>query len=194
MLDKLPNLSVFPLLSSVISGKLFKLSVLSVLSWVIIGKLPDLSVFPHLCCDLWKVAKSLCASTFELCDLKQVAGLLCASTSELCHLTLVASTLCFYFWAMILGQLPKLSVNENHNHRKLTKLITRTTALSISMELWDMPCRATQDGWVIVESSVKTWSLEKEMVNHISILALRTPWTVWKGKKIWHWKMNSTGQ
>jgi len=26
---------------------------------------------------------------------------------------------------------------------------------------------------------------------HFSFLALRTPWTVWKGKKIWHWKMNS---
>ena len=24
------------------------------------------------------------------------------------------------------------------------------------------------------------------MANHFSILALRTPWTVWKGKKIWH--------
>ena len=36
--------------------------------------------------------------------------------------------------------------------------------------------------------------LEKEMENHSSILALRTPWTVWKGKKIWHWKMNPTGQ
>ena len=30
--------------------------------------------------------------------------------------------------------------------------------------------------------------LEKGMANHISILALRTPWTVWKGKKIGHWK------
>ena len=29
--------------------------------------------------------------------------------------------------------------------------------------------------------------------NHFSILALRTPWAVWKGKKIWHWKMNSLG-
>ena len=28
------------------------------------------------------------------------------------------------------------------------------------------------------------------MANHFSILALRTPWTVWKGKKIGHWKMN----
>ena len=35
--------------------------------------------------------------------------------------------------------------------------------------------------------------LKKEMANHFSILALRTPWTVWKGKKIGHWKMNSPG-
>ena len=48
--------------------------------------------------------------------------------------------------------------NENHNYRKLTKLITRTTALSNSMRPWTMPCRATQEGWVIVESSGKTWS------------------------------------
>ena len=48
---------------------------------------------------------------------------------------------------------------ENHNHRKLTNLITWTTAWSNSMKLWAMPCRATQDGWVIVESSDKTWSI-----------------------------------
>ena len=48
--------------------------------------------------------------------------------------------------------------NENHNHRKLTKLITWTTALSNSVKLWAMPCRATQDGQVVVESSDKTWS------------------------------------
>ena len=35
--------------------------------------------------------------------------------------------------------------------------------------------------------------LEKGMANHFSILALRTPWRVWKGKKIGHWKMNSLG-
>ena len=27
-----------------------------------------------------------------------------------------------------------------------------------SMKLWVMPCRGTQDGWIIVESSDKTWS------------------------------------
>ena len=35
---------------------------------------------------------------------------------------------------------------ENHNHRKLTNLITWTTAFSNSVELWAMPCRDTQDG------------------------------------------------
>ena len=45
--------------------------------------------------------------------------------------------------------------NENHNHRKLIKLITWTTALSNSMKLWAMPWRATQDGWVMVRSTDK---------------------------------------
>ena len=35
--------------------------------------------------------------------------------------------------------------NENHNHRKLIKLITWTTALSNSMKLWAMPSRVTQE-------------------------------------------------
>ena len=47
---------------------------------------------------------------------------------------------------------------ENHNHRKLTNLITWTTALANSMKLWAVLCRATQDGWVVVESSDKAWS------------------------------------
>ena len=40
----------------------------------------------------------------------------------------------------------------------------------------------------------KCGPLEKGMASNFSILALRTPWTVWKGKKIGHWKMNSPGQ
>ena len=40
----------------------------------------------------------------------------------------------------------------------------------------------------------KCGPLEKGMANHFSILSLRTPWTVWKSKNIWHWKMNSPGQ
>ena len=63
-----------------------------------------------------------------------------------------------------------------------------------SMKLQAMPCRATQDGWVMVESSAKTWSIGEGNGNHFNILAWRTPWAVWKGKKIGHWKMNSPGQ
>ena len=48
----------------------------------------------------------------------------------------------------------------------------------------------TMDGswWRVL---TKCGPLEKRIANHFSILALRTPWTVWKAKKIWHWKMNS---
>ena len=46
-----------------------------------------------------------------------------------------------------------------------------------------MLCRVPQvDGswWRVL---TKCDPLEKGMANHLSILALRTPWTVWKGKK-----------
>ena len=45
--------------------------------------------------------------------------------------------------------------NEKQNHRKLTNLTTWTTALSNSMKLRVMLCRATQDGRVMVDSSKK---------------------------------------
>ena len=36
--------------------------------------------------------------------------------------------------------------------------------------------------------------VEKRMANHFSILTLRIPWTVWKGKKTGHSKMNCPGR
>ena len=88
------------------------------------------------------------------------------------------------FWKM--KMLPVLTSGivrtENHIHRKLTNLTTWTTDLSNSMKLWANQCRATQDGWVMVEHSGKTWSTREGNANHFSILALGTPWTVWKGK------------
>ena len=74
--------------------------------------------------------------------------------------------------------------NENHNHRKLIKLIIWTTTLSNSMKLWAMLWRANQDRRVMVERSDKTWLTGEGNGSHFSILALRTPWTVWKSKKI----------
>ena len=63
-----------------------------------------------------------------------------------------------YLSLLFFGTLHSNGNHKNHNHRKLTNLITWTIALSNSMKLWAMSCRATQDGWVIVESSDKTWS------------------------------------
>ena len=47
---------------------------------------------------------------------------------------------------------------DEKNHQKLSKLITWTTALSNSMKLWAMPCRATQERRVTVEACDRTWS------------------------------------
>ena len=70
---------------------------------------------------------------------------------------------------------------------------TRTTAWSNSMKL-SHARGATQDGQGMVESLTECGPLEKGMANHFSILAWRTPWTVWKGKMIVYWKRNSPGQ
>jgi len=32
------------------------------------------------------------------------------------------------------------------------------------------------------------------MANHSTIHALKSPWTIWEGKKIWHWKINPQGK
>ena len=82
---------------------------------------------------------------------------------------------------------------ENYHHRKLTNIITWTTALSNSVKLWSMPCRATKMDRSWCRVLAKCGPLEKGMANHFSIPALRTSWTVWKDKKIWHWNMNSPG-
>ena len=71
-----------------------------------------------------------------------------------------------------------------HIYRKLTKLITWITALSNSVKLWAMPCRVTPNGRSWWRLLTKCGPLEKAMANHISTLALKTPWTVCKGKNI----------
>ena len=44
-----------------------------------------------------------------------------------------------------------------------------------SMKLWDMPCKATQDGWVTVESSNKTWSTGEGNGNPIQYSCHKNP-------------------
>ena len=65
--------------------------------------------------------------------------------------------------------------NENHNHRKLTNLITWTTSLSNSRKLWAMyvgPPKTDRSWWRVL---TKRGPLEKGMANLFSILALRSP-------------------
>ena len=52
------------------------------------------------------------------------------------------------------------------------------------MNLWAMLCRATQDGWAMVESSDKMWSMGEGNGKPLQYSCLENPWTVWKGKKI----------
>ena len=83
--------------------------------------------------------------------------------------------------------------NENHSHRKLTKLITWTTALSNSMKLWAMPCRATQDGQVIMESSDKMWSTGEGNGKPLQHYCLENPMNSMKRQKDMTLKMDSLG-
>ena len=75
--------------------------------------------------------------------------------------------------------------NENHSekHRKLTKLITCTTALSNSMKLWVVPCRATQDKWVTAESSGKTWYTGEDNATSLQYSCLENPTNSMKRQK-----------
>ena len=60
-------------------------------------------------------------------------------------------------------------------------------SLQNSMKQWAILCRATQDGQVIVKSSDKTWFTGGGKGKPLQyMLSLGSPWTVWKGKKIWH--------
>ena len=73
-------------------------------------------------------------------------------------------------WMFLFPTFFSLSVNW-----KIIELITWTTALSNSMKLWAMPCRGTQDGWVMVESSDKTWSIEKGNGKPLQYSCLENP-------------------
>ena len=52
------------------------------------------------------------------------------------------------------------------------------------------PHKMDRSWWRVL---TKRGPLKKAIANNFSILASRTPWTVWKGKKIWHWKMSPSG-
>ena len=78
--------------------------------------------------------------------------------------------------------------------QKTNHLITWTTALSNSMKPWTMPCRAIQDDRFMGEISDKICSTGERNDKPLQHSCLENTMTVWKGKKIGHWKMNSPGR
>ena len=73
--------------------------------------------------------------------------------------------------------------NENHNHRLLISLFTWSTVLSNSMKPWAIPCRATQDGQVMVESFDKMWSTGEGNGKPIQYSVLENPMNYMKRQK-----------
>ena len=60
---------------------------------------------------------------------------------------------------------------------------TWTTALSNSMKLWAMPCRATQHGRVMVESFDRMWSTGEENGKPLQYSFLENPMNSMKRQK-----------
>ena len=96
------------------------------------------------------------------------------------------SSKCIRSHTTVSASYPSLSEGrqtENHSHRKLGNLITWTTALSNSMKLWVMPCRATQEGWEMVGCSDKTWPTGKGNVKPLQYSCLENPMKIMKRQK-----------
>ena len=108
-------------------------------------------------------------------------------------------------WASLSQSLPSGSFHKPLSHQRADRMKTAITenwsnwshGAQPCLSQWNYePCRVRipkTDGssWRVL---TKRGPQEKGMANHFSILALGTPWTVWKGKKIGHWKMNSPGR
>ena len=65
--------------------------------------------------------------------------------------------------------------NENHNHRKLTKMISQVTALCNSTKPWDTSLRATQAGQIMVESTDKAHFSGKGNGKPLQCFCLKNP-------------------
>ena len=80
----------------------------------------------------------------------------------------------------------------------LNGLVIFPTFFNVSLNLsirssWSKPQSSPSLVFADCIELLHLW-LEKGMANQFSILALRTPWTVWKGKMIGYWKRNSPGR
>ena len=97
------------------------------------------------------------------------------------------------YWSGGHALLPGIFLTQGSNPCPLCLLHWQAGSLPLA------PPGKPSDRWLLVSSLrphilTECGPLEKGMENHFSILALRTPWTVWKGKMIGYWKGNSPGR
>ena len=66
-----------------------------------------------------------------------------------------------------------------------------TTEKTIALSRWTFVGKVMSLLFNLLSKLVRMWCTGEGMANHFSILALRTPWTVWKGNMIGYWKRMS---
>ena len=107
-----------------------------------------------------------------------------------------------WFLHYIIRTIERFFLHHRINKRpSIVKSLLQWTTFCQNSSLWPV-----QLEWVIASLSYaspfatrRLWSteegpLEREMATHSNILAVRTPWTVWKGKTTWQQKMSPQGQ
>ena len=76
-----------------------------------------------------------------------------------------------------------ISQNENHNHRKPTKMITWIIALCNSVKLRNMLYRVTKNGWVMVERSDKMGPIGEGNGKPLQYSCIQNPMNCMKSQK-----------
>ena len=92
-----------------------------------------------------------------------------------------------------LSELREMVMNREAWHAVIHGVTKSRTWLSDWTKLKPCPIGPPKIGGSWWRGLTDCGPLEKGMANHYSILALRTSWTVWKGKKIGHWVVNFPG-
>ena len=136
------------------------------------------------------------------CDPADVGNLVSSSSTfsayslniwkSLVHVLLKPSLKNFeYYFASVLQEGIRGQTHWNHTHSKLVNLITLGPQPCLTQWNQAMPAGQPCGSWW--RGLTECGPLEKGMASHFSIPALRTPWTVWKGKMIGYQKRNSPG-
>ena len=77
------------------------------------------------------------------------------------------------------------STVQSYHSPSIRPLYTQTTAFPNSMQLRAMPCRVTQDGMLMLESSDKTWSPGEGNGKPLQYSCLENPMNTMKRQKDW---------